>query len=274
MTASSSSSKDTDVGATPLFFGDARRQLYGAYDQPAAGTAGRDTAVVLAYPAFPEYNKAHWLFRRLAQRIAQEGFFVLRFDYSATGDSAGPSEAGTLDQWVDDVVVAAEEARDLSGARDISIVGLRLGATVAAQAVDAGLCVRGLVLWDPVVVGDHYMDHLLARARIHRRIRRQQPRRQAETLLGYPFPDDVKRAIEEVDLRKLKLNRSQRIELISTDNEDHLPSLSAALERDGVPTELTRVRLAQTNVGGQENVRMSTEPLDAVIAALHRTEAT
>ena len=54
------------MGATPLFFGDAQRQLYGAYDEPAAGTVGRDTAVVLAYPAFPEYNKAHWLFRRLA----------------------------------------------------------------------------------------------------------------------------------------------------------------------------------------------------------------
>lgn len=260
------------MGATPLFFGDAERQLYGAYDEPAAGTVGRDTAVVLAYPAFPEYNKAHWLFRLLAQRIAREGFFVLRFDYFATGDSAGSSEAGTLEQWVEDVTVAADEAGDLSGARDISIVGLRLGATLAAQSVDAGLAVRGLVLWDPVVVGEDYMAHLLARARIHRRIRRQ-PRRQAGTLLGYPFPDDVKRAIEEIDIRKLKLNGSRRVELISTEDEDYLLSLSGALERDGVPAELTRVRLAKTNVGGQENVRMTTEPLDAVVEALLRTEA-
>ena len=262
------------MGAKPLFFGDAQRQLFGAYDEPAAGTIGRDTAVVLAYPAFPEYNKAHWLFRRLAQRIAQDGFFVLRFDYFATGDSAGSSEAGTLDQWVDDVTVAADEARDLSGARDISIVGLRLGATLAAKAVDAGLDVRGLVLWDPVVVGQDYMAHLLARDRIHRRVRLQQIRRPAETLLGYPFPDDLKRAIEEIDLRELKLNRSRSVELISTEDEDHLPSLSGALERVGVPTELTRLRLAQTNVGGQENVRISAEPLDAVIKAFLRTETT
>lgn len=262
------------MGATPLFFGDARRQLYGAYDEPAAGTVSHDTAVVLAYPAFPEYNKAHWLFRRLALRIAQEGFFVLRFDYFATGDSAGSSEAGTLDQWVDDVTVAADEARDLSGARDITLVGLRLGATLAARAVDGGLDVRGLVLWDPVVIGDDYMAHLLARARIHRRVRLQQRRRPAETLLGYPFPDELRRAIEEVDLRELKLNRSRRVELISTEDENHLSSLAAALERVGVPTELTRIRLAQTDVGGQENVRISAEPLDAVIEAFLRTETT
>lgn len=261
------------MGVTPLYFGNTARQLYGAYEEPAADASPRDTAVVLAYPAFPEYNKAHWVFRRLAQRTAQEGFFTLRFDYFGTGDSAGPSDAGSLDQWVEDVATAADEACDLSGAREVSIIGLRLGATMAARAVEAGLEVRGLLLWDPVVAGADYITSMLARARIQRRVRLLSPERRPGQLLGYPVSDELYRSIESIDLDDLTLTKAARVELISTAEDAAVQALAERLGRDGPPTQLTVVEAENSGPKGRESVRMSTEPLDEVVEALLRSEA-
>lgn len=261
------------MGVNPLYFGSSARQLYGAYEEPAPEASPRDTAVVLAYPAFPEYNKAHWVFRRLAQRTAQEGFFTLRFDYFATGDSAGPSDAGSLAQWAEDIATAADEALDLSGAREVSIVGFRLGASLAARAVEAGLEVRGLVLWDPVVTGADYIARMLARARIQRRVRLLSQRRPPGQLLGYPVSDELYRSIEDVDLTGITLSKAGRVEIVSTGDDTGLHELVAHLELHGETVELTTVEAEASGPKGRESVRMSTEPLDDIVGALLRTEA-
>lgn len=260
---------------TPFYFGSSARQLYGVYEEPAADTRAGDTAVVLAYPAFPTYNKAHWVFRRLAQRSAQEGFFTLRFDYFATGDSAGSSDAGTFDQWVDDIATAAEEARDLSGAREVSVVGMHLGATLAASAVDAGLDLQSLVLWDPVIHGPDHMTHLLARARIQRRVRLLSARRPAGQLLGYPLSERLRHDIESIDLLALDLGRAQHVETVWTGDEADLEAFEQRMTSTRASargsTRCTIVRGEQaTRRGSGEMARLSTAPIDTVVDALLR----
>src|SRR6476620_8559273 len=96
---------------TPRFFGDAARQLYGVYHAPEG--RAREAGVVLCNPGPQEYRHTHWAFRKLAGMLARAGFHVLRFDYFATGDSAGRDDEGSLDQWVLDVATAARELTDL-----------------------------------------------------------------------------------------------------------------------------------------------------------------
>jgi alpha-beta hydrolase superfamily lysophospholipase len=102
----------------------------------------------------------HWAYQKLAVLLASNGFSVLRFDYSCTGDSAGDSEDAALDQWVDDIRVAADELRDSAGVRRVSLVGMRLGGVLAMRAATAGLTVRDLVLWDPIVDGQRYFNQI------------------------------------------------------------------------------------------------------------------
>ena len=45
----------------------------------------------------------HWAMRRLADQLARTGAHVLRFDYFATGDSAGATGDGNVKRLHDDI---------------------------------------------------------------------------------------------------------------------------------------------------------------------------
>jgi uncharacterized protein len=199
----------------PLFFGPEPRQLFGVYHAPSNG-AVREQAVVLC-PAGPqEYMLTHWAQRRLATLLAGHGIHVLRFDYFGTGDSAGSIEDGTLEQWQRDIQVAAERLRELSGVRRTSLVGYRLGATLAWRASLSSVeKPRHLVLWDPVVRGTTYLQELrvtedtFASQLLHSPTPEDPP----TELLGYPMPVTQRAATEAIDLLGEPLPAATRVHM-------------------------------------------------------------
>jgi pimeloyl-ACP methyl ester carboxylesterase len=145
---------------TPLQFGDSRRPLYGVY-HPPAGRAERSRAIVLCNPFGEEAVRAFRIYRLLAEKLADGGAHVLRFDYFATGDSAGPCEAASLSGFVESILEAQTELLDMSGARESAFIGLRLGAAAAfLAAAKTAQTPAFLVLWDPVVSGRDYLEEL------------------------------------------------------------------------------------------------------------------
>lgn len=182
------------------YFGSSAKQLLGIYSPPA-GAVERDAAVLICHAGPQEYMRSYWALRQLAVRLAAAGFHAFRFDYYGTGDSAGASADGDLDQWRQDVATALEELRDVSGVRRPSLVGFRLGATLAAQAP---LRVRDLVLWEPVVRGSAYLqelraahDRLFAHCLHPPTLPRQGP---AHEMLGHPLPPSVEASLEALSL--------------------------------------------------------------------------
>lgn len=147
----------------PFFFGTSRRPLYGVY-HPARGAAARPTGVVLCPPMGQEYIRTHRAFRQLATQLSKQGFHVLRFDYGNTGDSGGVAEDGRPLEWVQDIGTAIEELADSAGTKRVALVGIRLGALLAATAAHAREDVDALVLWDPVDDGAEYVREVLAPA--------------------------------------------------------------------------------------------------------------
>ena len=144
-----------------LFFGTGKHSLYGVYHPPRARVARR-TGVLLCSPFGQEYMRSHRAFRQLASLLTRAGFHLFRFDYYATGDSAGHSEEVTLAQWVEDIGTAIEELRETAEVKQVALVGLRLGATLAAQVAAVRDDVLNVVLWDPIVSGAEYVRDLLA----------------------------------------------------------------------------------------------------------------
>jgi pimeloyl-ACP methyl ester carboxylesterase len=96
----------------------------------------------------------------MAERLSRGGFHVMRFDYYATGDSSGDCHEGTLERWIDDVMIASDELTDSAGVQDVAWVGLRFGGTIAALASAQRVQPKALVLWDPVVDGLAYLEEL------------------------------------------------------------------------------------------------------------------
>lgn len=133
-----------------FFFGPADRQLLGCYHAARGASAG---AVVICPSWGTEYQYSHRALRMLARRLAERGFHVLRFDYSGMGDSWGDATDGDMEAWALDVGTAVTELRSMSQAGAVDLVGLRIGASVAATAASRLGHIRRVVLWDPIVDG-------------------------------------------------------------------------------------------------------------------------
>lgn len=145
---------------TPLFFGESTRRLFGVYT-PAHAKGGKPRGVVLCHPWGAEYLRAHRSLCQLGRLLAESGIHVLRFDYFGTGDSAGDMTDGDLEGWQADIETAIDELKDTAGLQRVGLVGLRLGATLAARVAQARRKdVDALVLWDPVVQGDAHLAEL------------------------------------------------------------------------------------------------------------------
>lgn len=164
-------------------------------------------AVLLCYPGVHEYNTSHWAYRRLASGLSQSGLSSLRFDYFGTGDSLGETGAPSVESMVEDIVVAGRELLDLSGARRLWLVGLRLGATAACLATTRDLPLRGVALWDCVANGDEYVRELEERDSTRNMLflhwndhKRAVRSGELKELLGFPMAPEERLGLRRFDL--------------------------------------------------------------------------
>lgn len=196
---------------SPRYFEAGARSLFGIYHAPQAAVA-RDVGVLLCHPGPHEYNQLHWGMRKLAVMLSRAGAHVLRFDYSGTGDSSGDTADASLAEWTEDVVGAADELKALSGLRRLSLVGLRLGGSLAMRANASGVRVRDLVLWDPVVSGADYVRdlELLESRRLASLIYPQSNHRERDELMGVSFTARQRAEYLAVDLLAEPVGRHEK----------------------------------------------------------------
>ena len=134
-----------------------------AWHHVARDDVRRGAAVVLCPPLGFDYICVYRSWRILAQELAGLGFDVIRFDYHGTGDSAGDAEEpGRLDAWLRSIDQAIAAAQAMAGTGHVALVGLRLGATLAAEAAAARGGVSRLVLWSPFRSGRAYVREIKA----------------------------------------------------------------------------------------------------------------
>jgi exosortase A-associated hydrolase 2 len=172
----------------PLFFRSGDRALFGVLHQPPAGAEGR-TAFVFCHPLAEEKLWTHRVFVSYARQLAAAGHPVLRFDTTGNGDSEGNFSDLSMTILCDDVRAAIAEVRRRTGATAVSLLGLRLGATVALKVADEVPDIRHLLLWAPVVEGEKYLQellrvNLLTQMATYKEIRQERPALVAEMQEG------------------------------------------------------------------------------------------
>jgi uncharacterized protein len=249
----------------PLFFGAAERRLYGVYHPP---NKGGGHAVLLCYPGIQEYNAAHWAFRRLATMLARDGHHVLRFDYFGTGDSDGDAATGTPARWVEDVQEAAQELKDLSGCREISLIGMRIGAAIAAIASSHGLHARRLILWEPVINGRSYVRELELwdERRNLILLHAARTRGRKDELLGHVFSSSVRESTEALDLLGQATPRTDKAIILAGNEALEHRALRSLFELSGVRTDLRMVTEPATNAHPEARERAL--PSNAVLVEM------
>jgi len=151
--------KDSVV-ETPLFFENGDYRLFGVVHQPVGTPSG--AAWVFCHPFAEEKLWAQRVYVSFARTLAARGAWVLRFDMMGNGDSEGQFSAASVDTMLSDIDCAIRYLEGVSGISvSIGLLGLRLGATLAALAAERSQKVGTLVLWEPIVDGARYMQEML-----------------------------------------------------------------------------------------------------------------
>lgn len=143
-----------------IWFGPQSRSLSGVLHRPGL-TGGK--GLVICPPIGYELWSSYATLRSLARDACDAGITVLRFDYDGTGDSVGDHlDANRVQAWLQSIDEACRHLVESCGVRKLSLLGLRLGASLAAtyatQAQRAWL--DELILWDPVVNGRRFVRGL------------------------------------------------------------------------------------------------------------------
>jgi pimeloyl-ACP methyl ester carboxylesterase len=224
----------------PFFFGPSRTPLFGIYHEGAPNPS-RNGSVVLCHPLGHEYIRVHRAFRNLAVDLSRNGWHVLRFDYYGTGDSSGDGGEMRIARCLDDLDLAIDELKDMSGTRRVSLVGLRLGSTLAAIAASKRHDIDTLLAWDPVGRGKPYLSDLrqLHKAWLETRPwTPQRPDARAPEIIGFPMPLELERELMEIDLAKLSPSLARRVCVVLSGSAG--PEVNVKYWRDHVGTKSGR----------------------------------
>ncbi|MCY3018974.1 MAG: alpha/beta hydrolase [Planctomycetota bacterium] len=144
--------------------------LYAAYHAPVQGSPA--SPVLICAPLFEERKSAYGALRKLAGRLAAAGRPVLRFDYRGSGESGGSSAARRWSHMAEDLAAAREALTRISGAREVVLLGLRLGGTLALQEALRGTAgqarsgTAAVIALAPVSVGSHQVRQWKMRSQI------------------------------------------------------------------------------------------------------------
>jgi alpha/beta superfamily hydrolase len=202
------------VRMNPFFFHTAAQPLFGLYGPPS-NKKERGAAVLLCSPLGHEYIRTHWCLRLLAEELMRAGFHVLRFDFSCQGDSWGIFEEATVLQWTKDISTAVNELQETSGVSRLSVVGMRLGGTLVCNAAPD---VDQIILWDPIVKGNAYVQTLRQMQNDYRQIYAEAspctPGAPFEDLLGYRYSHALILELEALFLDQLAKTKARRVDFV------------------------------------------------------------
>lgn len=150
--------QQTGFEIEPFFLTGKHGELFCIHLYPT-GTAPKGSILYL-HPFAEEMHKSRRMAALQARRFAAEGYAVLQIDLTGCGDSACDFGDATWATWLADAHLAHTWLSAKSGG-PIILWGLRTGASLAAELANALPGIQHLILWQPVVNGDQYLNQFL-----------------------------------------------------------------------------------------------------------------
>ena len=244
----------TEVRREPLYLGDGDRPLFGWY-HVAESVPRREGVVVICNPMGYEAVHGHRSLRHLADALARAGIPALRFDWHGCGDSPGTeTDPGRWPRWQDDVQAAIAAAQSLSGSARVGLLGVRLGATLAAMAATQR-DVDALVLWNACASGRRYVREMqaldLAAGGGARRV--SAPLEPA----GFLMSGETQEALKAVQLTRQALRVRGRVLLVARDD--------LIGEEDALREHLLTLGIATDAIACAGYADMMAEPVHTVV---------
>ncbi len=185
----------------------------------ASGIGTAERGVVICAPHGYEELCTHRALRDCASALAQAGFPTLRFDYRGTGDSLESDErGGRVGAWLDSVDAAVGLLRLITGVRSVALVGLRLGALLAADVAARRDDVEALVLMAPALSGRRYLREQHALSRLTGDPVAD-PGDGSLNVAGFTYTEETREALKQLDLLSLARLPAARVLLLAREDQ-------------------------------------------------------
>ena len=202
-------------------------------------------AVVICNPFGHETQSAHRSIRHFAESAARLGLPTLRFDYHGTGDSAGSDlDPARVRAWLDSIHHACDTMREQTGASNIALIGIRLGALLATVAASEREDIAGIATLAPFVRGREFLREVGALQAAHEQSAAEtskpasaKPAGATTEALGFLLREDTRDALSAIDL--MQLTRAPAPSMLILDRDDlpraarwivHLQALGVAVD--------------------------------------------
>lgn len=199
-----------------LYLGPGGEECFG-WLHPGTDSAG--LGVVFCGSMGREDACFHRSLRHMALAAADRGLPALRFDYPGTGDSAGDElDPGRVPAWIASVSHAIDALKRETGVARVCLVGIRLGALLAATAASARTDVAGLVAIAPVVSGRTFVRELKALGSTDGSGRPAVDENGVLEAGGFAIAHDAQGALSALDLLKLEQLPAPRVLVVARDD--------------------------------------------------------
>jgi len=144
-------------GIEPFFLPFGNERIFCIFIAPKIKMA--HACVLYLHPFAEEMHKSRRMAALQARQFAIDGYAVLQIDLLGCGDSTGDFEEASWEKWR----ACAQEGYDWLKKMNLPIIlwGLRLGATLAVDVSHQLSRVAGLILWQPVAIGENYLNQFL-----------------------------------------------------------------------------------------------------------------
>jgi predicted alpha/beta hydrolase len=165
--------------------------------------------------------RAHFALRQISIKLAANGFDVLRFDYEGTGNSKNTLETIAPAQWAENIGTASQELVNISGSDRVSIIAVRFAANLATTLA-AERAIDRFIMWDPVLVGDHWVENLYEHRRNVCEVFAESLLVKDREFMGHVT---VPGFIDEIHARTLNRIRADRLFSVITEDYRHIDTL-------------------------------------------------
>jgi peptidoglycan/LPS O-acetylase OafA/YrhL/alpha-beta hydrolase superfamily lysophospholipase len=235
----SATTADRREPAEAGYFGPPERARFGWLHRRAPSAR---VGLVVVPPFGYEAVCAARALRHLAEEAERAGLVALRFDLDGTGDSAGDDlDPARLDSWLDSIDDACALVRR-AGAKHIVLVGVRLGALLAATAAARRDDIAGVVAIAAVPAGKALLREGSA---LQLALGLAPPPAGAEMrereIVGFAISDQTWDAIAALDMKAAPRAPAPRLLLI--DRDDRPPNDAWAAHLRALSVEVTQLRL-------------------------------
>ncbi len=206
----------------------------GCYSVLHPGTSTR--GALICGPLSDEALNSYRPLVYLAEQLADATIPTLRLSYYGTGDSAGEDEeAGRFDRWLRSIGAGVNWLRTQCGVESVTLVGHRIGASLAARAACDIEAVDSLVLLSPI--GGRQLTHeLTLAARISQRVWQTSHKVDDGTWFeshGLRIDHATRDALNGLDIRKLPRRPVAQALLMESDTRPAALTLAESLRNMG-----------------------------------------